>query len=135
MYRDGWCSISYEQFLAVTVSRLDYSGSEGDGPKAYLNWIVFDADLNPIDAGFKRMSDVAAEDGGDVPHEKLEHDLTITSQGFVYIYFRNDEESPAEVYFDDFNVTHKGVYVSQATDFGVWGEVLREQKSELDVGK
>lgn len=79
------------------------------------------------------MSDIAKENGNDVAHEKLEGELHITQPGYIYIQFSNDEETPVEVYFDDFTVTHNGSYVSQATDYGVWGDVIREQKAVLDT--
>ncbi len=94
---------------------FDYANSEGDGPKAYLNWLLFDEGFNLVDGGFNRMSKVEKETGNDVPHEKLEHDLYIAQPGYIYIYFSNEEETPVEVYFDDFRVEHVTVHVSQAT--------------------
>src|SRR5690606_16618266 len=35
--------------------------------------------------------------------------------------------------FDDLTVTHMQTLVVQATDYGVWGDVMREQRSEESV--
>lgn len=106
----------------------------GSAPKAYLNWLIFDADYQFVDGGYVRLSDTPKEDGSNVDHEKLEADIVTKNAGYRYIYFSNEEESALEVYFDDFNVTQTGVYVAQATDFGVWGDVIREQKANHDDG-
>jgi RHS repeat-associated protein len=76
------------------------------GPKAYLNYLVFDRNFKLLDAGYERMSDIAKEDGTDVDHEHLEKELVIKEPGYVYIYISNENETPLEVYFDDFNVDH-----------------------------
>ncbi|MFZ6014612.1 MAG: hypothetical protein ACOYXT_30005, partial [Bacteroidota bacterium] len=50
---------------------LNTSGSTGNGPKAYLNYIIFDREYNFKNGGFVRMTDAAKEYGQDVAHEKL----------------------------------------------------------------
>jgi hypothetical protein len=44
------------------------------------------------------------------PHQRLAFDgseqIVITEPGYVYIYISNENGTPAEVYFDDFKVTH-----------------------------
>src|SRR5690606_34207458 len=93
-------------------------GSSGTGPKAYLNYIMFDRDFNPIlgdptQTNFKRMTTAARETGQNmdtnpngVAHERLFATVTVKQPGYIYIYFSNEETDPVEVYFDDFKVTH-----------------------------
>jgi RHS repeat-associated protein len=48
----------------------------------------------------------------------------------VYIWVSN-ESKEARVWFDDLTITHTEHIVVQATDYGAWGDVIREQKSDL----
>lgn len=102
---------------------LDKSNDPGLGPKAYLNYIVFDKDFIPIltKTGFKRLSDQPREDGSNVPHEKLGHEITIDRPGYVYIYLSNDNDVPIEVYFDDFKVTQVKSPVIATNDYYPFG--------------
>lgn len=49
-------------------------GEPDTAPKAYLNYIVFDRDFNPIieESGYIRIPTAAKENGTGVDHEKLE---------------------------------------------------------------
>ena len=60
----------------------------------------------------------------------FENDILIAPEGkYIYLWGSNESED-TRVWFDDFTVTHKSTFVAQATDYGVWGDVLREQKSD-----
>ena len=87
-------------------------GESGAGPKAYLNYISFTRDYHPIlndpsQTGFIRMTTVAKENGSNVTHEHLYAQVIVKQAGYMYIYLSNEESSPVEVYFDDFNVQRK----------------------------
>ena len=69
---------------------LPTNGSSGTGPKAYLNYIMFDRDFNPIvtdvsQSNFVRMTTAAKEAGTDVAHEKLYAEITVKQAGYLYI--------------------------------------------------
>jgi RHS repeat-associated protein len=120
VFEGGSYSSSTSSFLFTPVNT---SGSTG-GPKAYLNWLVFDLNYNPILAksGYDRMSTVAKEYGQDVAHERLySPDIVITEPGYVYIYLSNEEPTPVEVYFDDFKVTHEMGLLVQMNDYYPFG--------------
>ena len=96
---------------------LPRTGDTGTGPKAYLNYIVFDKNYGFKTGGFKRLSATPKENGSDVPHEKLAFEgldkVIIKEAGYVYIYLSNENDTPVEVFFDDFKVKHsKGPIVS-----------------------
>jgi RHS repeat-associated protein len=55
--------------------------------------------------------------------------ITINESGYIYIWLSN-ESKDARVWFDDLTVTHTQSLVVQATDYGVWGDVIREQKTD-----
>ena len=56
--------------------------------------------------------------------------LEIDQNGYLYIWLSN-ESKEARVWFDDLTITHEEHFVVQATDYGVWGDVIREQKSDI----
>ncbi len=102
---------------------LSTSNSTG-GPKAYLNWLVFDRNyiFIPGKSGYQRMSTSAKEAGTDVAHEKLASpDIIIGEPGYVYVYLSNEETTPVEVYFDDFKVTQVKSPVIQTDSYYPFG--------------
>ncbi|GHN02365.1 hypothetical protein WSM22_38540 [Cytophagales bacterium WSM2-2] len=100
--------------------------STGAGPKAYLNYIMFDRNFvpittDPLQTNFVRLTTVAKEDGSNVPHERLYAQVIVKQAGYMYIYLSNEETSPVEVYFDDFKVTQTKSPVVQQEDFYPFG--------------
>jgi len=105
--------------------------SDGEAPKAYLNWLVFDRDFTMKDAGNQRVSILAAETGsGTVSHERLARDLVITEAGYVYIYLSNEGTDPVDVFFDDFAVEHVKGPVVQMEDYYPFGLTFNSHRRE-----
>jgi RHS repeat-associated protein len=105
-------------------------GNTSPGPKAYLNWLVFDHRFAFRNGGFVKMDASAKENGSNVAHQRLSRQLTITEPGYVYVYLSNEEASPVDVFFDDFTVQlTKGPVVQQA-DYDPFGLVLNETDRE-----
>ncbi len=99
-------------------------GDNGTGPKAYLNWLVFDKTFEPIPSksGYKRITEIAKESGTDIPHEKLEMpEITFAEAGYIYIYLSNENGTPIDVYFDDFKVTHTPTNIIQYNEYYPFG--------------
>jgi RHS repeat-associated protein len=110
------------------------SNDTGLGPKAYLNYIVFDRNFGYINGGFRRLSATPRETGTDVAHERLAFEGTekieITEPGYVYIYLSNENDTPVEVYFDDFKVTHTKSPVIQSDDYYPFGLAFNSYSRE-----
>jgi RHS repeat-associated protein len=124
---------------ALTVG--GFLGDTGDDirPYAYLNYIVFDQSMTRLASDWVRVT----EDGGFEPGEEglpgmhaqvaLDEPLVIPANGkYIYLWVSNESEN-TKVWFDDIKVTHVTTFVAQATDYGVWGDVLREQKTDESV--
>ncbi|HRK55685.1 MAG TPA: RHS repeat-associated core domain-containing protein [Cyclobacteriaceae bacterium] len=109
---------------------LNTSTSTGDGPKAYLNWLIFDRDFNYMDGGFVRLSDTPREYGQDVIHERLSTSLVINQSGYVYTYLSNENETLIDVYFDDFTIEHNESHVVQINDYYPYGMLSRSYLRE-----
>lgn len=112
------------------------ASSSGTGPKAYLNWLVFDKDyvLIPAKSGFRRMTTAAREYGQNVAHQLLNGTINIDEAGYVYIYLSNEEgTNPYEVYFDDFKVELVKSPVVQVEDYYPFGLAFNSYKRENSV--
>ena len=119
------------------IGTLPRTGDSGTGPKAYLNYIVFDKNFVFKSGGFKRLSETPKENGTDVPHERLAFDgaeqVVITEPGYVYIYLSNENDTPVEVYFDDFKVEHiKGPIVA-SQDYYPFGLTFNSYQRENSI--
>lgn len=106
------------------------TGSTG-GPKAYLNWLIFDQNYVLITGGYQRLSAIPKETGSNVAHERLASPaITITQPGYVYIYLSNEETTAVEVYFDDFKVTQLKSAIVQQNDYYPFGLTFNEYQRE-----
>ncbi len=125
---------------------LDHDDDD-DGPRAYLNYMVFDRNFNPLNSGFKRLSTGAREHGDVNGHTGLDYSgtmperiafenndaLIITEPGYVYIWLSNEEETPVEVFFDDFKVTQIKSPVIQTDDYYPFGLTFNEYQRESSL--
>jgi RHS repeat-associated protein len=122
---------STSTFPFPTQATANTSGSSEPGPKAYLNWLVFDKNYVLLTGGFDRLSTGAREFGQDVAHERLfSPEVLITEPGFVYIFLSNEETTPLEVYFDDFKVDHIKSPVIQSDDYYAFGLTFNSYSRE-----
>ena len=116
------------------------------GPKAYLTYIMFDRDFHPIvtdpsQSGYERLSDaaketentIAADPVNGVDHQLLEATVTVKQAGYLYIYLSNEESSPVEVFFDDFEVVHTKGPVVQSEEYYPFGLTFNGYQRENSV--
>ena len=103
--------------------------SGGTVPKAFLNYITFNKDYEPLfdpsQTNFVAITTSAKENGSNVPHERLFAEITVKEAGLMYIYLSNDNIAlggdPVEVFFDDFRVEHIKSPVVQMDDYYPFG--------------
>ncbi|PWU01082.1 MAG: hypothetical protein C5B52_07830 [Bacteroidetes bacterium] len=70
-------------------------------PKAYMNWILFDEQFNMVSSssGTRQINSNADTKGTMAELGKI-----MSTNGYLYVYLSN--ESPMDVYFENFQVTH-----------------------------
>ena len=95
--------------------------STGTGPKAFMNYLIFDRNFVFVNGGYVRMTTDGKEDGTNVAHQLLSAQVIITQPGYLYTHLSNEESSPKEVYFDDFKVQQIKSPVVQQEDFYPFG--------------
>jgi Leucine-rich repeat (LRR) protein len=123
----------YAEIVPLGVTPIDHTGNaEGSVPKAYLNYIFINRDLDPnsIDVTYVPITTAAIEDGSDRPHERLSFSRTVTQAGYVYVYLSNDDNQAKEVYFDDFKVDHVTDRVEQSQDYYPFGLTFNSYQRE-----
>jgi RHS repeat-associated protein len=116
--------------------QLVRDGDNGTGPKAYLNYLLFDRDYVYKTGGFKRLTTAAIEQGTDVTHERLffdNNEINITEAGYLYIWLSNENDTPVEVYFDDLKVTQVKSPVIQSDDYYPFGLTFNSYSRENSV--
>lgn len=122
---------------STSTSSFPFAGllePEGTGgPKAYLNWLVFDRNFTYLDGGYKRLSDTPKEAGQNVAHERLFEEMVVTEPGYVYVYLSNEETSPVDVYFDDFRVEQVKSPVISSDDYYAGGATFNSYARESTV--
>jgi RHS repeat-associated protein len=132
----GQFSSSTSSFPFPTQAGSITASSTESGPKAYLNWLVFDRDYNLIlsKSNFDRLSATPKEIGQDVAHERLfSPEITIDVAGYVYIFLSNEEATPVDVYFDDFKVTQVKSPVVQMDDYYPFGLAFNSYSRENSI--
>jgi RHS repeat-associated protein len=113
------------------LAGLPAEGEDATQPRAFLNYIVFDENMVGVAAHRVQVSDLAGFDASEIAApaglEELQDSVEITTNGYIYVWVSNGSEG-TKVWFDDLTVVHTGGVVTQAADYGVWGDVLREEK-------
>ncbi|MBT1699249.1 hypothetical protein KK083_20295 [Fulvivirgaceae bacterium PWU4] len=113
----------------------------GTPPKAFLNYIMFDRDVNPIfdpeQTNFIQVSELARETGANGDHERLYAQVIAKQPGLMYIYLSNDNVElggpTVEVFFDDFKVEHVKSPVVQMDDYYPFGLTFNSYGRENSV--
>jgi RHS repeat-associated protein len=117
---------------------LNHPGSGDSAPMAYLNYIMFDRDFNPIltdvsQSNFVKISTAAKETGADGPHERLFAEVIAKKAGYLYIYLSNDNPTPVDVFFDNFKVEHVKSPIVQMDDYYPFGLSFNSYQRENSV--
>ncbi|MBY0434098.1 MAG: hypothetical protein K2U26_08325 [Cyclobacteriaceae bacterium] len=105
----------FNTYLPGFTNSMVYDVSQ---PKAYLNYILFDANYANAVFGYKVIGIDAA-----TMWEKLALDVSVTNNGYIFIYLTN--ESNYDVYFDDLQIIHEkntmSLRVTESADYYPFG--------------
>lgn len=93
-----------------------------NSPKAYLFYIVFNNSYTSYQFGYASVDATSL-----LQHQKLQLDVTVPSDGFMYMYVANESNVSAvtDAYFDDFRIIHEkstsSLQVTEMTDYDPFG--------------
>ncbi len=85
-------------------------------PKAYLNYLFFDKDMNYKSGGFQQVTEDALGN-----FEDLKLDYVPEEEGYMMIYTANQTSENLNVYFDDMAVTHTSGPIIRTDDYYPFG--------------
>ncbi len=109
--------------LTSFINNRAYNSSR---PKAYLNWILLDEQMNYVSAG-SNATQIPTVTGGAAKQAVAPALQTMPKSGYLYVYVSN--ESTQDVYFDDITVQHfTGTLVSEESYYA-FGESMAALKS------
>jgi RHS repeat-associated protein len=101
---------------AITAFGVGGGNQGSSRPAAYINYLLFDKDYNPLDMGYTVVPDVTfTKQQLSIPT------LNIEEEGYVFVYLSYDNDSPNWVYFDDFKVIHTKTNVIQYNEYYPFG--------------
>ena len=89
-------------------------------PKAYMNWILFDEQFNLVNSSSGTRQ---ANSSADVKGTMAELGKIMNTNGYLYVYLSN--ESPMDVFFDNFQVTHHRGRILEETHYYPFGLVMQ----------
>lgn len=126
---------------ALQVALYPEADDDSGRPYAYLNYVVYDENMVPVPGGsnWLRVPEEAGSptEGLYVPGNKpvrlaFDEPVVIGQDGYIYVWVSNQSKD-TRVWFDDLTIKHEGIILTQATDYGVWGDVIREQKVDESI--
>ena len=96
----------------------NYNNPPNYTPKAYLVWMLFDSEFNLVKTG-NSSGIQQIPNGADQRQFMAQNDITMDKSGFFYAYVLN--ESPMNVYFDDFQVSTTSGQVLEENNYYPFG--------------
>ncbi|QEH44079.1 RHS repeat-associated core domain-containing protein [Chitinophaga sp. XS-30] len=117
-----------QSFTSGSYQRLKEDRSDNglsDKPKAYLNYILFDEQMNLVEenSGVKQI-----QSAPDELQYLVKNKMPVTRNGYLYVYTSN--ESQQDVYFDDLTVVMSTGGVNEETHYYPFGLTMKEISSK-----
>ncbi|MEM6602267.1 MAG: RHS repeat-associated core domain-containing protein, partial [Verrucomicrobiota bacterium] len=122
---EGGVSASSGEFDDA-LSGIDMSGkgNSSTAPRAFLNYIFFDQEMNYVRAGFLQVTTAAQGIG---VHQTISlNDIIADREGYILAYLSNENAAAVNVYFDDFVVYHSKTNVVYSSDYYPFGYQYNE---------
>lgn len=97
-------------------------GGSSSHPKLFVNILLFDKDHNFLDAAWEQID--GGEQVGATPkedHDYMMQEVTVTEEGYAYVYISNENPTLVEFYVDDVTVTHTPGNVVQYNEYYPFG--------------
>ena len=126
---NGEASSALENEFSEALSGANMAGKDdaSSAPRAFLNYIFFDRDMNYISAGFKQISTAALGVG---VHENIAiNDIIPDRAGYLLTYLSNENAAPVNIHFDDFTVYQGKSRIKQVDDYYPFGGTFNSYTS------
>ncbi len=117
------------------LSGTEMAGKSGStaAPRAFLNFIFFDADMSFVNAGFTQISTAAQGVG---VHETIVLDVPVADrEGYILAYLSNENQEAVNIHWDDFTVYHGKTNVVSMQDYYPFGLTFNESVRVASTGQ
>ena len=109
----GFASNSTE--FQDAINGMTAKGTSNSDPRAFLNYIFFDLDMNYVSSGFDQISTAALGTGN---HDLVQiNNFTPDRDGYILAYLSNENSQALTMHFDDFTITQVKTNIVQADDY------------------
>ncbi|MEM6738362.1 MAG: RHS repeat-associated core domain-containing protein, partial [Bacteroidota bacterium] len=100
-------------------------------PRAFVNYIFFDREMNYVRAGFLQITTAAQGVG---VHETISlNDIIADRKGYILAYLSNENAEEVAIHWDDFRVYHGKTNVVYATNYYPGGFTFNEHQRTASV--
>ncbi|MEM6815451.1 MAG: RHS repeat-associated core domain-containing protein, partial [Bacteroidota bacterium] len=114
-------SVFDEALNGIDMSSKDNNSTE---PRAFLNYIFFDQEMNYVRAGFLQITTSAQGIG---VHETISlNDIVADREGYILAYLSNENAEEVAIHWDDFTVYHGKTNIVYATNYYPHGATFSE---------
>ncbi|MEM9337938.1 MAG: RHS repeat-associated core domain-containing protein, partial [Bacteroidota bacterium] len=104
--------------------------ANNQAPKAYLNYILFDEQMNYVAAGFQQVS-TAAQGIGVYETIRLD-DVLAKEKGYLLVYLSNENQEAVSVHFDDLTIYQGKTNVVQMDDYYPFGLTFNSYQKSFE---
>ena len=127
-------SQTYQAISSALGGTALMSKDETGVPHAYLNYLLFDKDFNPIEMGFKHMTPEGrvTESSLDAVETISLEEIEISESGYLYTWVSNESNWNVTVYFDDLTIEHD-TYIVSSQDYYAFGAVHNAEKRSVGL--
>ncbi|MEM6830128.1 MAG: RHS repeat-associated core domain-containing protein, partial [Bacteroidota bacterium] len=131
---EGITSTASEFDKALLGLHAAGKGNTNEAPRAFINFIFFDEDMQYRATGFKQISKAALGVG---VHELVVLDAPFVAdqKGYLLAYLSNENKEAATVFFDDFTVYHGKTNVVSAQDYYPFGLTYNNYKKTASTAQ
>ncbi|MEM9391872.1 MAG: RHS repeat-associated core domain-containing protein [Bacteroidota bacterium] len=108
------------------LNGIDMSGkgNSSTAPRAFLNYLFFDQEMNYVRAGFLQITTAAQGIG---VHQTISlNDIIADREGYLLGYLSNENKEVVNIHFDDFAVYHSKTNVVYSSDYYPFGYQYNE---------
>ncbi len=131
---EGGVSSSSSTFdNALNGIDMSGKGNSSTAPRAFLNYIFFDRDMNYVTAGFLQISTAALRTA---PHDYEQiaiNDIIADQEGYILAYLSNENSEAVNIFFDDMEVYHGKTNIVESSDFYPGGAMFNRYERTASV--
>ena len=114
-------SAAYQGLSEAFGGRVLLGRDDGDVPRAFLRYILFDKDYRAVPNFNDQNSMHVTAAGANAAEALASGEITIDQPGYLYVYVSNESNWATDVFFDDLVIEHEHGIVVQSQDFYPFG--------------